>query len=164
MLSTGAKLEQPTFSISLACKDNPACIFTGLYMPIAITVKNTEPYPIGFPRSYLQSRGPTMTLTDRETGQQKILKLGMPDRALLKDLTTLNPGETLSMSTVINEAELTAFRTEYIDLVAEIGFTAKIRVPDQEEPVQAKGSSTLRIIGKDTLERETRLKSGVGYR
>jgi len=148
-------MEQVTFSVSLACTDNPACIFSGLYMPIEITVKNIQPYPIGFPRDYLQARGPAMTLTDRVTGKQKVLKLGLTDKALMKDLNTLNPGETLTMTTVINETELTTFSARYVDLIAEIGFTAKIRVPDQEETIAAKGSNTLRIIGKDTLERET---------
>jgi hypothetical protein len=152
-LSNGANMEQPTFLVSLACTDNPACIYTGQYMPIEITVKNTAPYPIGFPRNYLQARGPAMTLIDRETQKQRVLKLGLTDKALMQDLTTLNPGQTLTMTTVINEAELTAFRAHYVDLVAEIGYTARIRVPDQEETVQARGVGRLKIIGKDTLER-----------
>lgn len=94
-----------------------------------------------------------MTLIDRGTQKQRVLKLGLTDKAVMKHLTTLNPGQTLTMTTAISEAELTAFRAHYVDLVAEIGYTAKISVPDREKTVQAKGVGCIKIIGKDTQER-----------
>lgn len=147
-------MEQPTFSISIACVGNPACIFTGNDMPLEITVKNSQPYTIGFPRRYIQGRGPAMKLVDRETGASKTLKTELADHALMKDFTMLQPGETLTLTTLIRGREITALREKYVDLVAEFGITTNIKVPDSEEPVRARGAGQLKIIGKDTLERD----------
>lgn len=152
--SMGATMEQPTFSIAIACTGNPSCIFTGGDMPLEITVKNSQTYTIGFPRRYIQARGPSMKLVDRETGAAKTLKTELADHALMKDYTMLQPGETLTLTTLIRGTEITSLRPKYVDLVAEFGITTNIKVPDSEEPVRARGAGQLKIIGKDTLERD----------
>lgn len=147
-------MEQPTFSVAIACAGNPSCIFTGSDMPLEIAVKNSQPYTIGFPRRYIQARGPSMKLIDRETGAAKTLKTQLADHSLKKDYTTLQPGETLTLTTLIRGSEIISLRPKYVDLVAEFGITADIKVPDKEAPVRARGASQLKIIGMDTLERD----------
>lgn len=152
--SMGATMEQPTFSIAIACTGNPSCIFTGSDMPLEITVKNSQPYAIGFPRRYVQARGPSMKLVDRETGAAKTLKTELADHALKNDYAMLQPGESLTLTTLIRASEIASLRPKYVDLVAEFGITTDIKVPDSGEPVRARGAGQLKIIGKDTLERD----------
>jgi hypothetical protein len=154
MPSIGATMEQSTFSITVACTGNPSCIFAGNDMPLEITVTNSQSYSIGFPRRYIQARGASMKLVDRETGAAKALKTELTDHALKNDYTMLRPGETLTLTTLIGGTEITSLRPKYVDLVAEFGITADIKVPDSEEPVRARGAGQLKIIGRDTLERD----------
>lgn len=141
-------MEPPVLALGLACTDNPDCLFNGAAMPIEITVMNNQPYTIGFPRSYIQARGPAMKLTDAATGKQKTLKIGLANHALKTDFTVLKPGERLTLTTVVTESELTAFRREHIDLTADISVSTHIRIPASDKPVRASATGQLRITGK----------------
>lgn len=105
----------------------------------------------------MQARGPAMKLIDNLTGTQKTLKIGLANHDLMTQFTTLEPNESLIMTSVIRASELTSLRKEYVDLIAEIGITINVKVPHADEPVKYQGRGRVKIIGKDTIERDQHL-------
>ena len=147
-------MERIPLTITVKCTDNPSCIYSGTEMPIEIIVQNNGSYPIGFPQAYIQARGPAMKLIDTITGAQKTLKIGLANHDLMAQFTTLEPNNSLTMTSVIRASELTSLRKEYVNLVAEIGITINVKVPSTDEPVKYQGRGQVKIIGKDTIERD----------
>ncbi len=152
--SSGNTMEKPVLSITLRCTDNAACIFTGADMPIEVLIKNEASQEIGVPVKFLQMRGPSVTLTDNPSQAKTILKTGMADHALKTVFTRLRPGESAVVTSIVKDRELRSFRADYVDLTAEVGISAQIQVAGAPETVQFRGSGQLKIIGKDTLERD----------
>ncbi|MDZ5636154.1 MULTISPECIES: hypothetical protein [unclassified Janthinobacterium] len=141
-------------SISAHCIDNPACIFTGSDMRIEVLIKNVGNGEVGYPLKYMQARGPNMRLIDNVSEQSQVLKTGLANHALKRDLTTIAPGQSIALQSVIKHTELLLFRKEFVDVTAEIGVSAGIQTAGNEETLPFKGGASLKIIGRDTLERE----------
>ncbi|AQR68809.1 hypothetical protein BZG29_11020 [Janthinobacterium sp. LM6] len=141
-------------SISAHCIDNPACIFTGSDMRIEVVIKNIGNGEVGYPLQYMQARGPNMRLIDNASEQSQVLKTGLANHALKRAFTPIAPGQSIALQSVIKHTELRMFRTEFIDVTAEIGVSAGIQTAGSEEALPFKGGASLKIIGKDTLERE----------
>ena len=154
LLSSGATMNEKNLSVTIRCSDNPSCTFAGADMPIEISVKNTSSVAIGFPQEFLQKTGPAMTLIDTETGARQSLKTGLANHKLMKEFKQLAPGDSLTIKTIIKEREITSFRSQFVDLTAEIIVGARILIVDRQETVPFDSTETLRILGKDTLERE----------
>lgn len=141
-------------SISAHCIDNPACIFTGSDMRIEVLIKNIGNGEVGYPLKYMQARGPNMRLIDNVSEQSQVLKTGLANHALKRDFTTIAPGQAIALQSVIKHTELLLFRKEFVDVTAEIGVSAGIQTAGSEETLPFKGGASLKIIGRDTLERE----------
>ncbi|MGK5005010.1 hypothetical protein [Janthinobacterium sp. LB2P70] len=149
-------------SVSAHCLDNPACIFTGSDMRIEVVIKNTGSAAVGYPLDYIQQRGPNLRLIDNVSEQSQILKTSLADHALKRAFTTIAPGQSVALQTIIKHTELLLFRKEFVDVTAEIGVSAGIRIGGGaasdigEETLPFKGGTSLKIIGRDTLEREAK--------
>jgi hypothetical protein len=151
---TGNAMPNDVLSISAHCLDNPACIFTGSDMRIEVVIKNTGTAAVGYPLEYIQQRGPNLRLIDNVSEQSQVLKTGLAKHALKRDFTPIGPGQSVALHTIIKNTELQLFRKEFVDVTAEIGVSAGIQVAGSEEALPFKGGASLKIIGKDTLERE----------
>ncbi|WP_058047863.1 hypothetical protein [Janthinobacterium sp. Ant5-2-1] len=143
-------------SVSAHCLDNPACIFTGSDMRIEVVIKNTGSAAVGYPLDYIQQRGPNLRLIDNASERSQVLKTGLADHALKRAFTTIAPGQSVALQTIIKHTELLLFRKEFVDVTAEIGVSAGIRTAGSEEALPFKGGASLKIIGRDTLEREAK--------
>ncbi|NHQ91364.1 hypothetical protein [Janthinobacterium lividum] len=143
-------------SVSAHCLDNPACIFTGSDMRIEVVIKNTGSTAVGYPLDYIQQRGPNLRLIDNASERSQVLKTGLADHALKRAFTTIAPGQSVALQTIIKHTELLLFRKEFVDVTAEIGVSAGIRTDGSEEALPFKGGTNLKIIGRDTLEREAK--------
>lgn len=141
-------------TVSAHCPDNPACIFTGSDMRIEVVIRNTGTQAIGYPLDYLQQRGPNLRLTDNPSERSQVLKTGLADHALKRSFTTIAPGQSVALHSIIKNSELLMFRHEFVDVTAEIGVSAAVRVGDAEELLAFKGGARVKIVGRDTLERE----------
>ncbi|MDN2712318.1 hypothetical protein O0880_23085 [Janthinobacterium sp. SUN118] len=141
-------------SISARCIDNPACIFTGGDMRVEVLIQNTGNGEVGYPLEYMQLRGPNMRLIDNASEQSQVLKTGLANHALKRAFTRIAPGQSVALQSIIKNSELLMFRKEFVDVTAEIGVSTNIQAGDSEELLPFKGSASLKIIGKDTLERE----------
>lgn len=141
-------------SISARCLDNPACIFTGSDMRVEVVIQNIGNGEVGYPLDYIQQRGPNLRLVDNVSEQSQVLKTGLANHALKRAYTRIAPGQSIALQTIIKNTELLLFRKEFVDVTAEIGVSAAIQVAGSEEPLPFKGGASLKIIGKDTLERE----------
>ncbi|MED5596806.1 hypothetical protein [Janthinobacterium sp. P210006] len=141
-------------SISAHCIDNPACIFTGSDMRIEVLIKNIGNGEVGYPLTYMQARGPNMRLIDNVSEQSQVLKTGLANHALKRAFTTIAPGQSIALQSIIKHTELRMFRKDFVDVTAEIGVSAAIELAGSEETLPFKGGASLKIIGKDTLERE----------
>ena len=91
---------------------------------------------------------------DNASGQSLVLKTNLARHALRRAFTNIAPGQSLALQSVIKSAELRMFRRDFIDVTAEIGVSADIQAGDSEELLPFKGSASLKIIGRDTLERD----------
>ncbi|MBW3511550.1 MULTISPECIES: hypothetical protein [Janthinobacterium] len=149
-------------SVSAHCLDNPACIFTGSDMRIEVVIKNTGSAAVGYPLDYIQQRGPNLRLVDNVSEQSQVLKTGLANHALKRAFTTIAPGQSIALQSIIKHTELLLFRKEFVDVTAEIGVSAGIRIGGGaasdagEETLPFKGGTSLKIIGRDTLEREAK--------
>lgn len=146
-------MENQLLSFTAECRDNPACIFSGGDVFVDIVVKNVSSDIVGYPARFLQARGPSVRLIDQETQRVRILKTGLADLTLKTSFTDLQPGQSVTLHTVITMRELTTFRKEYVDIRAEIVVPADVRVPGKADLVPLDGGGKLRIRGRDTLER-----------
>ena len=118
--------------------------------------KNTGSAAVGYPLDYIQQRGPNLRLIDNVSEQSQVLKTGLADHALKRAFTTIAPGQSVALQTIIKHTELLLFRKEFVDVTAEIGVSAGIRTAGSEEALPFKGGTSLKIIGRDTLEREAK--------
>jgi len=150
----GNAMPTDVLAVSAHCIDNPACIFTGGDMRIEVLIKNIGNRDVGYPLDYMQQRGPAMRLTDNASGQSQVLKTNLARHALRRAFTNIAPGQSLALLSVIKSTELRMFRRDFIDVTAEIGVSTDIQAGDSEELLPFKGTARLKIIGRDTLERD----------
>lgn len=94
--------------------------------------------------------------------QSQALKTGLASHALRRAFTIIAPGQSLALLSIIKHTELLLFRKEFVDVTAEIGVSAGIRIGGGgaldagEETLPFKGGTSLKITGRDTLEREAK--------
>lgn len=93
-------------------------------------------------------------LTDAETGAKYNLRMRLADHELMTKFTEIPPGDAIKITTLIINLEITKFRKNFVDLTAEIGYMAGIKIPGKQDPVLFNKTEKIKIIGKDTLERE----------
>lgn len=154
IFSFGNPVDQNNLTITLSCAGKTACIFNGEDIPIEITIKNTSPSPIGFPQLFVQKTGPFIMLTDAETGAKYNLRMRLADHELMTRFTEILPGDAIKITTHIINLEITKFRKNFVDLTAEIGYMAGIKIPGKNDTVLFNKTEKIKIIGKDTIERE----------
>ncbi len=152
----GTAMEQNIISITAQCVDNPTCVFKGSDMWIDVVVKNVGSEEIGFPAEYMQQRGPSMRLIDNVTQESQQLKVERP-RASKDKLVRLQPGQSFTINTVIKDREILRVRREFVDVTAELNVSAEIQVGSSDERVRTSDSQRIRIVGRDTLERDAKL-------
>jgi hypothetical protein len=106
-------------SISIACKDNAECFYSGEDLPILITVKNNGVNEVEVPLAFIQKTGPTIKLTDSKESRTAFLKKNLADPALLKNPVKLAPGKSISIDWILTSTELEQFGDEPVDLTME---------------------------------------------
>lgn len=137
-------------SITVECRANPECIFSGENIRLRIFIKNESNYPIGVPLQYIKKMGAYVKLTDVKTGRDFDLRVSLAPRPLRKVFHTLAPNESIELGRVITAAEIQRFGTDFIDLDVRVEFGALIQIDGEPEPVDFAGWGTLKILGRDT--------------
>jgi hypothetical protein len=133
--------------IQVTCDDNPQCTFVGNDMPISIRISNTHDRPVGFPLAFRQKTGPYILLIDTATQAQKQLKTNLASLDLREQFTTIEPGQSVSLSWMISCNELKQFAGLRVDVTAQINITADVLVDDQKIPSQS--VAKIHILGKN---------------
>jgi hypothetical protein len=151
-----ASVNKHPLSITVECRENPDCIFSGEDIRLRIVIKNESNYPIGVPLQFIKKRGAYVKLVDVKTGKNFDLHVSLPPRPLRKVFDTLAPQESVELGRLITAAEIQRFGTDYIDLDVRVEFGAHIQVEGEPEPVDFAGWGTLKIIGKDTAALQKR--------
>jgi hypothetical protein len=143
MTDPPAPAPAPVLSIDARCRDDADCRFRGedVFLDIRI-VNTTATEEIGFPLAYLQKTGPIIRLVDVKTEAETYLKRNLADHALRAQLTTIAPGESLSLRWVLMADELRQLGSP-VDVNAEITVMAEVLVGGRRVPFR--GGDTLRI-------------------
>jgi hypothetical protein len=151
-ISAATPLDAEYLSVTVSCRDNPACVYDGKDMYIDIVITNVSAEEIGFPLAYLTRQGPTVRLIDSASKAEIPLRINLAPRALRNNFTVLKPGESVALDTIIHGVQLLTFRQEFVDVIAFIAPSVKIQVSQQPQLVDSVGKASLRIVGADTLE------------
>lgn len=148
--STGNTMNLNPLSISIQCKDNPECIFSGENMPIVISVKNDGPSDIELPIAFMQKTGPSIKLINNKNNRSVFLKKNLAPPELRKNLTKLAPNKSILIDWVLINSELQQFGNESIDLTAEVTIQSlkTEKSKDQTETLNSVGR--IRILGKSS--------------
>ncbi len=104
-----------------------------------ITVANTGPTEVGFPRDFLQKRGPSVRLVDAKTKAETFLRTNPVDLSLADRFTKLAPGASAVVEWLIHPSELRQFGPE-VDVSAEVRIDVTIEVGSKREPFARKAT------------------------
>ncbi len=151
-----ASVNKDPLSITVECRENPECIFSGEDIILRITITNQSNHPVGVPVQFMKKRGAYVKLTDVKTGKDFDLRVSLPTRSLSNVFETLAPKESVELARIITAEEIQLFGVDDIDLDVRVEFAAHIKVEGEPEPVDLASQGTLKIIGKATAARQKR--------
>lgn len=141
------KMNGKLLEISVKCKDDPKCEFTGNDVFLEIFITNRSDGNIGYPLEFAKERGPSVTLRDTETKKESQLSTHLADWDLKTEFTVIKPGESVKIDWVVTDDELKQFGGKYVDITLEVSLSDEIRVNDKK--VEFNGSGSTRIVSKD---------------
>jgi len=147
-------MQDPVLSVHAECRDNAQCIFENESMLVELTIKNVSTKPIGVPVEFLGQKGPHCVLIDTETREEfQLNPPPPPDLSLKKKLTQIPPGGSIRIEQLVPSGAIKEFRERMVDLTAKFVIIVPVKVEGMESPVRQIASTTLRILGRDTAER-----------
>ena len=141
-------MNESPLSIQAECTGNPQCIFSGESLPITIKIRNESNDEVGLAVEFINRVGPFIKLRDRITQKERQLRVSRASLDLLNVFQSIPPRGTIEIETSIGHGHIRSFRTDLVDLDAEIAISTNIRHSNSVE--KFRGVSTLRIIGADT--------------
>jgi hypothetical protein len=133
-------------TVQATCTGKDGCVFDEEPMDIDIAITNPQTYPVGFPLAYMQKTGPAIRLIDTRTKRSFYLGTNPPDASLLKKVTEIPPGGTVTLKWVIGNDEIERFGNIDVDVSAEVILSTKVHVKSKVEDFL--GRDTIHIVGK----------------
>lgn len=143
-------------SISAECRDNEQCVYQGREIIIDVILKNNSGMTIGVPVDFINAVGPYCTLVDNLTKKEVTMRVGLAKSGLIEKFTSIPPGASIKIETYIPSDTIEAIRPTMVDLSVNLGISAPIKLDMKGEAVKFSGRTSLRIVGQDKLEVETK--------
>lgn len=137
---------RPDFSVNVVCRDNPKCVFTHRDLHFDVVIKNNKEATIQLPLEFMRNVGPMLTLHDNRSKRSKTIPLGMPDAALLSNLTVVGPGQSVSIPCHIGAETLERMGGTAADVTAVIKVGAPLAKSTEFHII---GRVEFRITGTD---------------
>lgn len=143
-------MNESWLALEAKCRGQETCLFDGRDLRVDIRITNHGSEALGFPLEFVRKSGPSIRLVDAKTQAEIQLPTNPPNPVLLEQLTTIEPGKSVDVEWVIFADELRHFGAQP-EVSAEISVAAPSRAG--QRPVQAAGSTTLRIAPNPVLLR-----------
>jgi hypothetical protein len=141
----------PDFSVNVVCRDNPKCVFTHRDLHFDVVIKNNKEATIQLPLEFMRNVGPMLTLHDNRSRRSKTIPLGMPDAALLSNLTIVGPGQSVSIPCYIGAANLERMGGTAADVTAVVKIGAPLAKSTEFHII---GRVDFRITGTDVSKHQ----------
>ena len=145
--SKNVPMTNPNLTIEAKCRASDPCLFEGRDLTLDVRITNHERVDVGFPLAYVQKTGPTIRLIDTRTKVDTYLPKNLASLDLKDELTTIAPGQSVSLEWVIMAGEVRQFGGRFPHIAAEVTIMVPVQLADQR--VDFKGSGTLTIQSKD---------------
>ena len=143
-------LNEDPMSLTVACINHPACVFTGKALPIIVTLENMSATDVEVAVAFIQMVGPYIRLTDTVTQTSTSVATRRAPLNLLEKFQGIPKGGAIKFPAVIPAEDIKAFRNEFVDLDVEVIISSRIRLKTAEtQKLRAQGH--FRIQGEDTV-------------
>jgi hypothetical protein len=139
--------------LTVECKNNPTCTFSGEDIPIRIIFRNSSTSEIGVPLEHIEKKGPYVKLIDAKTGNERRLPVSLPAEELLSKFHIIKPLDSIEMESKLTAGAIRTFRRELIDLSVELVISTEIQI-DGIEIIEYREIGKFVVKGKDTVERD----------
>jgi len=144
----GRKMANTTLDMSVTCRENEKCIFTGKEIFLDINLTNISGVNVMLPLEYLQKKGPIVKLIDAYTQSESYLKVNLADPDFRKNFVVISPEQTVTMEWVIFSDELKQYEP-YVNVVAEISIQTDMKV--NGEIIKYVGTNKIKIVSIKTV-------------
>ena len=129
--------------VSVTCRDRPDCLPKGRELVIVVRITNNERTPVAVPLAYLRRVGPAVRVIDARTRTATYLSTSLADPGSRGELTSIEPGASVSFEWVIPREQLPQTGLGTADISAEV--TVKMEVEREGKTMQLVGSDKIRI-------------------
>lgn len=127
MHNTNRIPEDGQISITAFCDGKNPCQFTGQDLNLSLQISNTSDQAISLPLQFLQQRGPSIRLINRQTGQDLVLPTNPANADLMQNYQTIQPGEYANLDWIITSAEIEQLANAAAEINAEITVSTPVK-------------------------------------
>ena len=124
-----AAAADPAPTLTARCRTGDPCVFLGRDLFIDLRIANRGKTEIKFPLQLAKQSGPSIRLVDTRTGKDAWLRTTAADFGLRNEVTSLGPGQSVSVEWLITADELRAPGGDPVDVTAEIALIATVAAP-----------------------------------
>jgi hypothetical protein len=122
-------------ALSVRCLDDAACRFHGSDLRVELTLRNTGDAPVELPIAYFRRRGPSVLLTDVQSGRTLQLRTNLAGARQRQNPQTLAPAESVAYTWRIFATEINGVASRPVDLIAEFSVNLAAGAPGKTADV-----------------------------